>query len=155
MDTIQPDPATPKGRRERKRYESRQRQAQALELRKAGATYQVIADQLGYKTRDSARKAIFAALDNITRGPAEDVKAMEILRLDSMLMALWTKARQGNEFSIDRVLKIMERRARLVGLDAPTKIAPTDPTGENEFFSITELALALRRADTIIANEKT
>jgi hypothetical protein len=31
---------------------------------------------------------------------------------------------------IDRVLKILERRARLYGLDAPTKIAPTRPDGQ-------------------------
>lgn len=33
--------------------------------------------------------------------------------------------------AIDRLLKIQERRARLLGLDKPTKIAATDPTGEN------------------------
>lgn len=33
---------------------------------------------------------------------------------------------------INQKLKIMERRARLLGLDAPTKVAATDPTGEKE-----------------------
>lgn len=32
--------------------------------------------------------------------------------------------------AMDRLLKIGERRARLLGLDAPTKTALTDPTGE-------------------------
>jgi hypothetical protein len=35
--------------------------------------------------------------------------------------------------AMDRILKIMERRAKLLGLDMPTKIAPTDPSGEKAF----------------------
>ena len=31
---------------------------------------------------------------------------------------------------MDRLLKISERRARLMGLDAPTKTALTDPSGD-------------------------
>jgi len=33
--------------------------------------------------------------------------------------------------AIDKLMKIMERRARLLGLDAPAKTAFTDPSGEN------------------------
>lgn len=32
--------------------------------------------------------------------------------------------------AIDRLLKIQERRSKLLGLDKPTKIAPTDPDGK-------------------------
>ena len=32
--------------------------------------------------------------------------------------------------AMDRLLKIGERRARLLGLDAPTKTALTDPSGD-------------------------
>lgn len=34
--------------------------------------------------------------------------------------------------AVDRLVKLSERRARLLGLDAPTKTALTDPTGEKE-----------------------
>jgi AraC-like DNA-binding protein len=34
--------------------------------------------------------------------------------------------------AIDRLLRIQERRSRLLGLDKPTKIAATDPDGEKE-----------------------
>ncbi len=137
MDTIQPVPipeTTRKGQRERGRYAAAERRKQALELRKSGATYQVIADQLGYKTRDSARKAIYSALKDITRESAEDVRTLEIARLDALMLALWPKARQGNETSVDRILRIMERRAKLIGLDSPTKIAPTTPDGQGEWI---------------------
>lgn len=36
--------------------------------------------------------------------------------------------------AIDRVVRVSERRARLLGLDMPTKTALTDPTGEKESF---------------------
>jgi len=36
--------------------------------------------------------------------------------------------------AIDRLIRISERRSRLWGLDAPTKTAFTDPTGEEERF---------------------
>ena len=35
-------------------------------------------------------------------------------------------------------LRVMERRAKLLGLDAPQKIAPTNPSGENEFHSMSD-----------------
>jgi len=49
--------------------------------------------------------------------------------LDGMLAGIWQGARKGNVSHIDRVLKIEERRAKLLGLDAPTKVAETDPEG--------------------------
>ena len=35
--------------------------------------------------------------------------------------------------AIDRAIKLMERRARLLGLDAPTKMAPTNPEGDKPY----------------------
>jgi hypothetical protein len=35
-----------------------------------------------------------------------------------MLLGLWQKASRGDPASVDRVLRIQERRARLLGLDA-------------------------------------
>ena len=34
--------------------------------------------------------------------------------------------------AVDRALRIMERRAKLLGLDAPTKVAATNPNGDKE-----------------------
>lgn len=34
--------------------------------------------------------------------------------------------------AVDRLLKIQERRSRLLGLDKPTKVAPTTPDGEKQ-----------------------
>jgi len=47
--------------------------------------------------------------------------ALELERLDVMLLALWRRVQNGDERAIDRALKIEERRAKLLGLDAPIR----------------------------------
>lgn len=49
----------------------------ALEMRKAGATFQQIADAEGYADRSGAKRAVMAALDKTLREPAEDVRDIE------------------------------------------------------------------------------
>jgi hypothetical protein len=90
---------------------------QAVELRLAGATYAVIADRLGYANHGSARKAVLVALKTAIREPAAEVLDRELERLDTMLLGLWAQARRGDVVAIDRVLKIMDRRAKYLGLD--------------------------------------
>lgn len=97
------------------------KQRQALELRKAGVTYARIAEQLGYRSPSGAHKAVELALKSVLSEPAEEVRQLELERLDSMLLALWPQVRNGNHGAIDRALRVMERRARLLGLDAPVK----------------------------------
>ncbi len=38
----------------------------------------------------------------------------------------------------DRVLEIVGRRARLMGVEPPVKVAPTDPTGQKEWSGLTD-----------------
>lgn len=104
------------------RIAAAERQRQALELRKAGLGYQAIADKLGYSGPSGAYQSIRAALRAIVKEPAEEVLALELQRLDDMLAGLWLKARQGDTLKVDRVLKIMQRRAELLGLDAPKTV---------------------------------
>ena len=98
-----------------------ERRRKALELRKAGVTYDAIARQLGYANEGGAFKAVQAALRTTLREPADDVRKLELERLDRLTLALWPRAQQGEAEAIDRVLKLMDRRAKLLGLDAPTK----------------------------------
>jgi len=96
------------------------RQLKALDLRKAGLTYQAIGDRLGI-SRQAAHKLVKAAVDAVKADSAEsasDLIAIESQRLDHMQVALWSSAMKGDPKSIDRILRIMERRARLLGLDA-------------------------------------
>lgn len=52
-------------------------------------------------------------------------------------LAKLRKARKSAErkqlWAFDRVISAIERKAKLQGLDAPTKVAPTDPSGEQQY----------------------
>jgi hypothetical protein len=112
-----------------RRLDAVERQRQALELRKSGKTYEFIAGSLGYASPNGAYKAIHTALRAVLREPAEELRTLEVERLDALLDGLWKKAASGDTWSVDRALKIMERRANLLGLDAPKKIENTGKDG--------------------------
>jgi hypothetical protein len=99
-----------------------ERQRQALELRLAGLTFEAIAREVGYSNRSSAADAVTAALRATVQVPADDLRQLECERLDSLLSAMWPKAVGGSHLAVDRCLAIMERRARLLGLDAPLRL---------------------------------
>jgi hypothetical protein len=108
---------------------SHERHLQALELRKAGASYRTIAEQLGYRGVSGAFKAVTSALKATLKEPAEELRTLELERLDAMLLPLWRRVQNGDEKAVDRVLRIAERRAKLLGLDAPTRRELSGPDG--------------------------
>jgi hypothetical protein len=118
---------------ENQRLSAAERQRNALELRKAGIGYQQIADALGYRGVSGAYYAVQSALKRTMREPSKAVRALEQARLDKILSAVWPAAISGDLNAIDRVLKIMARRAALLGLNSPRKIAPTNPDGTQEY----------------------
>ena len=93
-----------------------EKRAEALELRAMGYNYQAIADEVGYGSRGAAHKAVAQELRNIPREAAEQAREMELGRLDDLQMAAMNGAMSGDLFAIDRVVKIIESRARLLGL---------------------------------------
>jgi len=122
------------------------RDAAAARLRVEGHTFQQIADRLGYRHRGLARRAVERALMGTIRESADELRALELARLDEMWCRSWSVmatpyatvsggrvVRDGDGKvvpdwkpildAIDRLLKIMERRARLLGLDAPRKVS--------------------------------
>ncbi|MDF1565280.1 MAG: hypothetical protein P1V51_19745 [Deltaproteobacteria bacterium] len=92
----------------------------ALELKKAGYTYEIIAQQVGYADRGAAHKAVQTALREITREPAEELLELQLQRLDDMRASVWARARKGDTKAIYAVVKIDEREAKLIGLNAPS-----------------------------------
>ena len=102
--------------------ESTMRHIKALELRKAGLSFDRIAQELGYASAGAAHNAVRICLERSVQEPAKEVRQMEVARLDDMLLSIWPEVRKGHLGAQDRALKIMERRAKLLGLDAPTKI---------------------------------
>ncbi len=99
---------------------ARERATRALELRIAGANYDQIAKALGYRSRSGAYMAVKRAIRELNQKfteAAEEVLRLELARLDELMMSLWPRARQGDVQAVDRVLKIIEKRARLLGLE--------------------------------------
>lgn len=101
----------------RRRIEAAEKRARALELRKAGASFDQIAQQVGYGSRGRAYEAVMQGLAEVTLEPAEELLKVELQRLDAMQVGLWGKARVGDVQAVAAVLKVMERRAKLLGLD--------------------------------------
>ena len=100
-----------------------ERQRQAVQLRLAGATYAQIAEKLGYRQAAGALKAVEAALAKTLREPTDQLRELELARLDALWLSIWPQAQQGSLGAVDRCLRIQERRARLLGLDAPKELA--------------------------------
>lgn len=112
-----------------RRMKAVERQRQALELRMAGYTYDVIAERIGYTDGSAAYKAVMAGILKTLQEPADHVRAIEVARLDKLMAGIYLQAKQGNLPSMDRVLKLMERRARLLGLDRPVQWEVSGPGG--------------------------
>lgn len=95
----------------------REKQAQALELRKAGATYQEIAQALGYKHASGASDAVKRAIERIGIEPAVEVVQMDLMRLDEFQKRCTAALRNGDLSQIDRLMRIMRERRELLGFD--------------------------------------
>lgn len=104
------------GNETERRATAAEKAKQALELRRAGWSYDDIAEEVGYANRSVAYKAVKRSIAAITREPAAELLELELARLDDMFSGLYESARNGDNFSVDRALKIMEQRAKLLGL---------------------------------------
>ena len=100
-----------------------ERRKQAVVLRIAGATYQQIGDRIGVNKQRAYQlvKQALGETKRLTAESAEELKGIELERLDALCTAMWPDAMKGDEQKVDRVLRIMKRRAELLGLDAPIR----------------------------------
>jgi hypothetical protein len=107
---------------EEKAAELEAKEAKVLELRRAGFTFQRIAEEVGYATPSGAQRALERIMTrNLPQAP-EEFRWQELDRLDRMQVALWPRAMKGDDRAIGTIIRLMERRARLVGIDAPQRI---------------------------------
>jgi hypothetical protein len=104
---------------------SQKRQAQALELRRTGATYLQIAQALGV-AKGSAYRLVAEALVSTLREPAEAVRALELERLDLLTRKLEPRINAGDDKAMNTMLKVMDHRAKLLGLFAPVVVTSPD-----------------------------
>ncbi len=122
-----PRPRAHKGRAKTGKYNisKLQQETKALELRLQGLTLEEIAKKTGFwKDRRGAYRAVTTALKRATEDNnelADELRTLELERLDKYLTTLKAKIRKGDTRAIDTALRIMDRRAKLLGLDAPAK----------------------------------
>lgn len=108
-----------------------ERQQTALSLRKSGASFRAIAAHIaalpGNEKYSEGRAhadvtACLKALNEKTSLDTEAYRSLELERLDTAQLAIAKKVQSGDLGSIDRWLRISERRAALLGLDAPVRL---------------------------------
>lgn len=131
-----------------KRANTAKRRSEAIALRMAGQTFEQIAQTLGYPSRGAACQDITRALETAVVEQARSVEAYreeELQRLDALLAEAWGVLKRphltvshgrviyddatGQPIlddsptlsAIDRILKIQERKAKFLGLDAPQR----------------------------------
>jgi len=146
-----------------------ERDAEAARLRARDHTFQEIADQLGFAGRNGARYAVERALASAIAEPAEELRRLELMKLDAMSRSAWEVLEaqhylvsQGRVIhlgdgeplgddapvlhAIDRLLKISERRCKLLGIDAPVRMEVTSIDALDQQIAALEAELAERAA---------
>lgn len=97
-----------------------ERRYQALQMRIAGVSNAVIAQRLGYSSPQLVSKDITTALKKAAKQEgmaAEELLHLEINRLDRMMASVWPKVIKGEVNAVEAALKIVNKRASLLGLD--------------------------------------
>jgi hypothetical protein len=108
-----------------RRIRTTEKTLRALELRKRGLNYTQIGKKLGC-ARSTACRYVLSELENLAdkcREEAVHVRDLELQRLDDLYLIAYRAIIDGYDLAgIDRCLRIMERRAKLLGLDAAEKV---------------------------------
>ena len=154
------------------RVDAAERDAQALELRAAGLSFRHLGQQLGCSTATAHRRVV-RGLDRTLREPADRVRALELHRLDQLQAHAVEVLRarhvvvqagrpvldpaSGNPYvdhgpvlaAINTLLRVAERRARLLGLDAPARV---DAQVRGEVYAVSAIDAELARLRAELAD---
>lgn len=150
-------------RRRERTVEDRERDARAVELRRRHLNYQQIAREMGYASKSSAYEAVQRGLNDTQAESNDEVRQMELERLDD-LARVAQRAMNARHYvvsaggkivyhpdtgeplidhgpnlqALDKLIKIMERRAKYLPLDAPTRV---------EVFTLDAIEAEIRRLE--------
>ena len=98
-----------------------ERSLMALEMRRNGYDYVTIAKVLAVSPNTASKYVRDALLQFVSEiaETTEEVRQLELARLDKMQASLEEKLGQGQLGAINTALRIMERREKLLGLEKP------------------------------------
>lgn len=104
-----------------KTVERAERIQEALSLRKQGYSFFEIASHMGV-SQAAAFRYVDDGIKSLQREGAAEVLEMELARLDELQSAIYANAVTGSDHAaFDRVLAVMDRRAKMLGLNAPER----------------------------------
>lgn len=128
------------GSGKRQTIDTSDKHLKALELAKQHKTYQEIADELNYADRSGAYRAVQAGLREVFAPAANEYRALENERIDGLISGLYPQTqpkgqcshcgradREANPAAVNSIRMLMERRARMMGLDLQPDAPPFLP----------------------------
>jgi hypothetical protein len=154
--------------------ETAKRDAEAARLRSRGRTYPQIAEELGFCDKGAAHHAVARVFDGFKVEARDLLIKIELDKLDMMTRAV-IDVLEGQHYvvsdgqivyigakddpdhrelllddapvlhAVDRLLKIADRRAKLLGLDAPKRVEVSDTTPDLD-AAVRDLAAELAAA---------
>ena len=108
----------------------------ALELRKSGATYRQIGESIGISMQRAHQLVVdeLECLAQLRLRNADELRLLELERLDMVSIPTLNKLKNGDMRAANVWIKLSESRRKLLGVDAPMKIAPTNPVGDKAYL---------------------
>jgi hypothetical protein len=132
------------------------KEIKVLELRRVGLTWVRIAEEVGYADHTGAYAAYKRAIKRTMQQPADELREQELDRIDRLQVAIWPAAMKGDTRAVLTIVRLMERRAKLTGLDMPIKIEQDVTTwtgGDTIDRAVRDLAALLTRNDAVGSGE--
>lgn|SRR3990167_663424 len=110
---------------------------------KRGKSIDQVAQKLNLRTKDvsQALRDYLAELRREGLQSVAEYRHVQLERINAAIDAVWPRVLGGNVDAINTMIRLLEREARLLGLDAPTKV------------DITTKILALAEIEGISADE--
>ena len=98
-----------------------ERDSECVRMRRAQIDWHTIVEKLGYSSTGHAHDRFVAMLRQYPRDDVEALRDLEADRLEEAGNALWPDILKGNPRAAEVWNKLSERRAKLLGLDAPIR----------------------------------
>lgn len=102
-----------------------ERRSKAIAMKLAGATYEQIATALKYAGRGAACTDVHRALEQSLAEVHRDGEVLRhelVLQLEQVKRAMWPAMLKGDTKAAGEVIRAIDRIAKLMGADAPTRV---------------------------------
>jgi len=122
-----------------RRDASSARELEIVRLRVQGLSFDQIADQVGYYDRSGVKKAWDRVMQQALADQAQNRAALaqeELSRTDWLIQCMAPRVEKGDSRAAQVALNAIERRCKLLGLDAPVRLSVEAETLGAEIMSL-------------------